>query len=51
MKRGTIVMDIAATLEPVIADRLPILEAAKANEIRERGGVRGKIVLLAPERM
>ena len=36
-------------LKPVIADRLPILEAAKANEILERGGVRGKIVLLAPE--
>ena len=36
-------------LKPVIADRLPILEAAKANERLERGGVRGKIVLLAPE--
>ncbi len=38
-------------LKPVIADRLPILEAAQANERLERGGVRGKIVLLAPELM
>jgi NADPH:quinone reductase-like Zn-dependent oxidoreductase len=36
-------------LKPVIADRLPILEAARANLQLERGGVRGKIVLLAPE--
>jgi NADPH:quinone reductase-like Zn-dependent oxidoreductase len=36
-------------LKPVISHRLPILEAAKANELLESGGVRGKIVLLAPE--
>jgi NADPH:quinone reductase-like Zn-dependent oxidoreductase len=36
-------------LNPVISHRLPILEAAKANELLESGGVRGKIVLLAPE--
>ena len=32
-----------------IAERLPILEAAKANELLESGKVTGNIVLLAPE--
>lgn len=36
-------------LAPVIEHKLAILEAAKANELLESGGVRGKIVLLAPE--
>jgi NADPH:quinone reductase-like Zn-dependent oxidoreductase len=37
------------TLKPLIAMKLPILEAAKANELLESGSIRGKIVLLAPE--
>jgi NADPH:quinone reductase-like Zn-dependent oxidoreductase len=36
-------------IEPVIAARFPILEAAKANELLESGDVIGNIVLLAPE--
>ncbi len=37
-------------ISPIIAHKLPLLEAAKANEWLENGHVRGKIVLLAPER-
>ncbi|MGE5777404.1 MAG: medium chain dehydrogenase/reductase family protein [Chloroflexota bacterium] len=36
-------------IDPVIAARFPILEAAKANALLEGGGVVGNIVLLAPE--
>ena len=36
-------------IDPVIAARFPILEAAKANELLESGQVVGNIVLLAPE--
>jgi NADPH:quinone reductase-like Zn-dependent oxidoreductase len=36
-------------IDPVIAARFPILEAAKANELLESGQVIGNIVLLAPE--
>jgi NADPH:quinone reductase-like Zn-dependent oxidoreductase len=35
-------------IEPVIAARFPILEAAKANELLESGQVIGNVVLLAP---
>lgn len=34
-------------LRPKIAERLPLLEARRGNELIERGGVEGKIVLLA----
>jgi len=34
---------------PIIANKFPILEAAKANELLESGSVIGNIVLLAPE--
>lgn len=34
-------------IKPLIAHKLPILEAKKANELLEKGNVRGKIVLLA----
>ena len=37
------------SIRPVIAERFPILEAAKANELLEGGQVIGNIVLLAPE--
>jgi NADPH:quinone reductase-like Zn-dependent oxidoreductase len=36
-------------IKPIIAERLPILEAAKANALLESGQVTGNIVLLAPE--
>lgn len=36
-------------LKPVITQRLPILEAAQANQLLETGQVSGQIVLLAPE--
>jgi NADPH:quinone reductase-like Zn-dependent oxidoreductase len=36
-------------LEPIIAARFSILEAAKANETLESGQVTGNVVLLAPE--
>ena len=36
-------------IEPIIAARYPILEAAKANELLESGQVTGNVVLLAPE--
>jgi NADPH:quinone reductase-like Zn-dependent oxidoreductase len=36
-------------IKPVIAHKVPILEAAKANELLENGQVVGNIVLLTPE--
>jgi NADPH2:quinone reductase len=36
-------------LKPIIAQKFPILEAAKANELLESGKGNGKIVLLASE--
>jgi NADPH:quinone reductase-like Zn-dependent oxidoreductase len=36
-------------IKPIIMERYPILEAAKANELLESGQVAGNIVLLAPE--
>lgn len=36
-------------IKPKIAARLPLLEARRANEMLEAGGLRGKIVLMAPE--
>lgn len=36
-------------IEPIIMKKLPILEAAKANELLESGQVIGNVVLLAPE--
>jgi NADPH:quinone reductase-like Zn-dependent oxidoreductase len=39
----------AGKIEPVIAAKYPILEAAKANELLESGSVIGNIVLLSPE--
>jgi NADPH:quinone reductase-like Zn-dependent oxidoreductase len=36
-------------IRPIIADRFPILEAARANALLESGEVIGNIVLLAPE--
>jgi NADPH:quinone reductase-like Zn-dependent oxidoreductase len=39
----------ARQIEPIIAARLPILQAAKANELLESGQITGNVVLLAPE--
>ena len=36
-------------IEPIIAAKFPILEAAKANALLESGQVIGNVVLLAPE--
>ena len=36
-------------IEPVIAARFPILEAAKANALMESGEVTGGVVLVSPE--
>ena len=36
-------------IEPIIAEKFPILEARKANELLESGHVVGNIVLVAPE--
>jgi NADPH:quinone reductase-like Zn-dependent oxidoreductase len=36
-------------IDPVIASRFPLLEAAQANTLLESGGVVGNIVLLTPE--
>ena len=36
-------------IEPIIMQKFPILEAAKANELLESGQVIGNIVLVAPE--
>ncbi len=36
-------------IKPIIAEKFPILEAAKANELLESGQIIGNVVLLAPE--
>jgi NADPH2:quinone reductase len=37
----------AGKLKPVVAARVPLLEAARAHELLERGGYAGKVVLVA----
>jgi NADPH2:quinone reductase len=34
-------------IKPVVAERIPLLEAARAHELLERGGYAGKVVLVA----
>ena len=36
-------------IKPVISQKFPLLEAAKANQLLENGTVIGNIVLFAPE--
>ncbi len=36
----------AGTIKPVVAERIPLAEAARAHELLERGGHAGKVVLL-----
>lgn len=42
-------LDLAAAgrLKPAVAERIPLLEAARAHELLERGGHAGKVVLIA----
>ena len=37
----------AGTIKPVVAERIPLAEAARAHERLERGGHAGKVVLIA----
>jgi NADPH2:quinone reductase len=37
----------AGKIEPVIAARIPLVEAVRAHELLEHGGYRGKVVLIA----
>ena len=37
----------AGRIEPVVADRIPLVETARAHELLERGGYAGKVVLVA----
>jgi NADPH:quinone reductase-like Zn-dependent oxidoreductase len=37
----------AGKIKPVVAERIPLAEAARAHELLERGGYAGKVVLLA----
>jgi len=37
----------AGKIKPVVAERIPLLEAARAHELLERGGYAGKVVLVA----
>jgi NADPH:quinone reductase-like Zn-dependent oxidoreductase len=36
----------AGRIKPVVAERIPLLEAARAHELLERGGYAGKVVLV-----
>jgi NADPH:quinone reductase-like Zn-dependent oxidoreductase len=37
----------AGKIKPVVAERIPLVEAARAHELLERGGYAGKVVLVA----
>jgi NADPH:quinone reductase-like Zn-dependent oxidoreductase len=37
----------AGKIKPVVAERIPLLEGARAHELLERGGYAGKVVLVA----
>jgi len=37
----------AGRIRPVVAERIPLAEAARAHELLERGGYAGKVVLIA----
>lgn len=39
-------LQAAGKIEPVVADRIPLVEAARAHELLERGGHAGKVVLV-----
>jgi NADPH:quinone reductase-like Zn-dependent oxidoreductase len=37
----------AGRIKPAVAERIPLVEAARAHELLERGGYAGKVVLVA----
>jgi NADPH2:quinone reductase len=37
----------AGKIKPVVAERIPLAQAARAHELLERGGYAGKVVLIA----
>jgi NADPH:quinone reductase-like Zn-dependent oxidoreductase len=37
----------AGKIKPVVAERIPLVEAARAHQLLERGGHAGKVVLVA----
>jgi NADPH2:quinone reductase len=39
----------AGKIQPIIADRIPLAEAARAHELLERGGYAGRVVLVTGE--
>jgi NADPH:quinone reductase-like Zn-dependent oxidoreductase len=39
----------AGRIRPVVAERIPLAEAARAHELLERGGYAGKVVLMVIE--
>ena len=41
--------ELLGVIEPVIAERMGLAEAARAHELVERAAVQGKIVLLVRE--
>ena len=45
----TELLDLLASgkIKPVVAERIPLAEAARAHELLERGGYAGKVVLVA----
>jgi NADPH:quinone reductase-like Zn-dependent oxidoreductase len=47
-KTLTELLDLLAegTLEPIVAERIPLFEAARAHELLEHGGYAGKVVLI-----
>jgi NADPH2:quinone reductase len=40
----------AGKIKPVVAERIPLAEAARAHELLERGGYAGKVVLVTKEK-
>ena len=37
----------AGRIKPLVAERIPLAEAARAHELLERGGYAGKVVLVS----
>lgn len=50
-KTMTELLDLLAdgSIKPVVAERIPLVEAVRAHELLERGGHAGKVVLIANE--
>ena len=39
----------ADKIKPIVAERIPLVEAARAHDLLERGGYAGKVVLVVEE--